>query len=246
MSVRAATVRRRGAAQPPERTYELLIFDWDGTLADSVKQIVRSMQLAITALRLPPRSDEQIAELIGLGFAEGLARLYPTYDSRRLLLLLAAYRARAPTIAYSAPLFAGVGETLAALRAQGYRLAIATGKTRSGLERSLESFPHLQPLFVTTRCADETADKPDPCMLREILAETGVRTEAALMIGDTEYDMAMAAALGMPALGVACGVHEAGRLLKAGARAVVDDVRAVPAWLGSLPEGSTSRLHGKG
>jgi phosphoglycolate phosphatase len=93
--------------------------------------------------------------------------------------------------------------------------------------------PGLKSMFVTTRCADETADKPDPLMLREILRETGLAAEQALMIGDTDYDVSMARALNMAALGVGCGVHEAGRLLRAGAAAVLGDVGAVPGWLGS-------------
>jgi len=214
--------------------YDLLIFDWDGTLADSAGQIVATMQQAIAALGLPPRTDQQIAELIGLGFNDSLTRLYPQLDTPMLLQLLRVYRERAPGTAYAAPLFEGAAESLFTLQEAGYRLAIATGKPRAGLQRSLAAHPHLLPLFVTTRCADETANKPDPLMLREILAETGVAAPRALMIGDTEYDAAMARALGVPALGVACGVHDAGRQLRAGALAVVESARAVPGWLGGL------------
>ncbi|MDB5988530.1 MAG: family hydrolase [Nevskia sp.] len=211
--------------------FDLLIFDWDGTLADSVGQIVATMQQAIAALGLPPRADQQISELIGLGFSDSLTRLYPQMDMPTLLRLLREYRERAPGTAYAAPLFAGAAESLSALRDDGYLLAVATGKPRAGLQRSLASHTHLQPLFTITRCADETANKPDPLMLREILAETGIAAERALMIGDTEYDIAMARAIGVPALGVACGVHDAGRQLRAGALAVVESARAVPGWL---------------
>ncbi len=214
-----------------ERKYDLLIFDWDGTLADSTGQIVSTMQAAIGVLKLPPRADHEIAELIGLGFGDGMHRLYPEFDKAAVLGLLAAYRERAPALSYVAPLFAGAMESLVALHADGYRLAVATGKPRAGLDRSLAHQPELLSLFELTRCADETADKPDPLMLSQILAATGVAAGRALMIGDTEYDVAMAVALNMPSLGVACGVHEAGRLLKAGARAVIEDVRAVPRWL---------------
>lgn len=215
------------------RHFDLLIFDWDGTLADSVGEIVSTMQSAIRVLDLPPRADQQIAELIGLGLADGMHRLYPEYATLTLLELLATYRAKAPGRVYEAPLFGGVDASLSGLRDAGHRLAIATGKPRFGLARSLVCHAQLAPLFELSRCADETADKPNPLMLAEILTATGVAPERALMIGDTEYDVAMASALGMPALGVACGVHDAGRLLKAGAKAVIDDVGAVPRWLGN-------------
>jgi phosphoglycolate phosphatase len=211
---------------------KLLIFDWDGTLADSAGQIAGSMQQAIAALNLPPRSDRDIRELIGLGLVDAMQRLFPELEVEEVLRLLGEYRRIAPgQAAYAAPLFAGAYEALCALREQGYLLAVATGKSRPGLDRSFREHQTLRPLFFATRCADETADKPDPLMLRQILDEAGLQPQQALMIGDTDYDVGMAAALGMPALGVGCGVHEAGRLLRAGARAVLDDVSRVPAWL---------------
>jgi phosphoglycolate phosphatase len=210
---------------------KLLIFDWDGTLADSVRQIVDTMQLAIRALKLPPREDAQIAQLIGLGFGDGLRLLYPEHDTGALLRLIAAHRQRVPVLAHAAPLFPGVDRSLSELSGAGYHLAVATGKSREGLDRSLQVHARLAPLFRATRCADETADKPNPRMLRELLELTGLAAHEALMIGDTEYDMAMARAIGMPALGVACGVHEPGRLLSAGAAAVVADACAVYDYL---------------
>lgn len=213
------------------KPYELLIFDWDGTLADSAGQIVSTMQRAIATLGLPPRADQQISELIGLGLADGMQRLYPEIETPVLLRMLFEYRRRAPSEAYIAPLFEGAVEALQALRDAGYRLAIATGKPRAGLEASLAHHGVIAPLFSLSRCADETADKPHPLMLEQILAETGVAADRALMIGDTEYDVAMARAIAMPALGVACGVHDAGRLLGAGAKRVIEAVRHLPDWL---------------
>lgn len=189
------------------------------------------MQLAIDALGLPPRSDQQIGELIGLGFADGLHRLYPEFDARDVMRLIFEYRKQAPTMAYIAPLFDDAAHTLQRLTDTGYTLAVATGKSRDGLDRSLQHHGGIGGLFATTRCADETADKPDPLMLREILRELQVPAEQALMIGDTEYDVEMARALGMPALGVSTGVHEPGRLLRAGALGVIGHVRGVPDWL---------------
>lgn len=211
--------------------YDLLIFDWDGTLANSAGQIVATLQDAIRSLGLPPREDRQISELIGLGIVDGVRRLYPEFDPGEMLKLIAGYRERAPAQTFQTLLFDGAADALAHLHGGGYRLAIATGKPRVGLDRSLEHHPQLQPLFSITRCADEAADKPHPLMLEQILAETGIAPERALMVGDTEYDVEMARAIGVTALGVACGVHAPDRLLRAGACAVVADVGAIPNWL---------------
>ena len=212
--------------------FSLLIFDWDGTLADSAGHIVGNMQQAIAALRLPERSDQAIRELIGLGPVDAMRRLYPELDVDEVLGLLGEHRRSAPSnLAPEAPLFAGAHQALSGLKSEGYMLAVATGKYRPGLSRSFVAHPAIRPLFTLTRCADESADKPNPLMLRQILDETGYKAEQALMIGDTEYDMHMARALNMPALGVACGVHEPGRLLRAGAEAVLEGVSSLPKWL---------------
>jgi phosphoglycolate phosphatase len=212
--------------------FSLLIFDWDGTLADSAGFMVAGMQEAILALELPPRPDEAIRELIGLGAVDGMQRLFPELPVQDVLARLAKYRhGRTVNMAHDAPLFDGAHEALRTLHGEGYGLAIATGKHRQGLDRSLVAHDYLRGLLRATRCADEALPKPDPLMLRQLLDEAGLQPEQALMIGDTEYDMAMARALGMPALGVACGVHEPGRMLRAGAEAVVSDVRSVPAYL---------------
>lgn len=215
-----------------ERRYDLLIFDWDGTLADSERLIVNSMQAAILELKLPPRDDKTIGQLIGLGLAEGMQVLYPEIDTDQLIRMLMSYRAKFVGQGHNeAPLFEGAADTLARLAEDGHLMAVATGKSRPGLKRSLHHHSGLAPLFAATRTADETANKPDPLMLRELLEELGVPVERALMIGDTEYDAAMARAIGMPMLGVSCGVHEPGRILAAGALALVESVNALPRWL---------------
>ncbi|HEY0974281.1 MAG TPA: HAD-IA family hydrolase [Solimonas sp.] len=211
---------------------KLLIFDWDGTLADSAAQIVGAMQGAIRGLGLPPREDEAIRDLIGLGLNEGLHKLYPDLELDGLRRLLDGYRAKwLAEGAGEAPLFAGALAAVQGLQAQGLRIAIATGKSRRGLDRSLRHHVDLSALVINSRCADETASKPDPRMLRELLMDEGLAPEQALMIGDTEYDAAMAHAIGMPALGVACGVHAPQRMRDAGAAAVIDAVRDLPDWL---------------
>lgn len=214
------------------RRFDLLIFDWDGTLADSERLIVDSFQAAIRALGLPPRDDSAIGQLIGLGMVEGMQTLYPELDTRELIRSLQDYRARHAGQAHAeAPLFERAEDTLRELAAADYRLAVATGKSRSRLTRSLRHHETLAGLFAATRTADETADKPDPQMLRELIGELGVPVGRALMIGDTEYDAAMARAIGMPMLGVTCGVHEPQRILAAGAVALVESVRELPGWL---------------
>ena len=213
---------------------QLLIFDWDGTLADSAGLIVGEMQRAIAELHLPPRDDRVIRELIGLGWQDVLGQLFPELDPMDVLRQLMDYRRRMPpSRAHEAPLFDGVLDTLHELDQAGKRLAVATGKPRKGLDASFVAHPRIGELISVSRCADETSSKPDPLMLRQILEATGHAAEEALMIGDTEFDIAMARAIGMPALGVACGVHEHDRLRDAGAVAVLESVKAVPAWLRS-------------
>lgn len=212
------------------RPYDLIVFDWDGTVMDSAAHIVLTMQRAIHDLRLPTRRPERMRELIGLGLEDVLRRLFPRQDPARLRALLTAYRRRytAPD-GTSAP-FAGAAEALAALRGQGYQLAVATGKSRRGLARNLEE-TGLAGYFCASCCADEATPKPAPDILEAILLRTATEPERALVVGDTEYDMAMAAGAGVAAVGVACGVHDGGRLLAAGAQVVLPDVAALPGWL---------------
>jgi phosphoglycolate phosphatase len=213
-------------------SYKLLIFDWDGTLADSAAQIVNAMQRAIDGLGLPPRSDESIRELIGLGLNEALTRLYPEMELTTVRALLDSYRARwLSEGGGEAPLFDGALQAIRSLHGRGHRLAIATGKSRAGLNRSLRHHADLGPLLVNSRTADETASKPDPLMLRQLLDEERMQPGEALMIGDTDYDLEMAAAIGMPSVGVICGVHSPQRLQRAGALALLESVRELPGWL---------------
>src|SRR5690349_13681819 len=138
------------------KRYELLIFDWDGTLADSAGMIVRAMQAAITGLKLPPRNDAQIAQLIGLGLNEALAQLYPEFDLMDLRRLLEGYRAQWLSAGGGeAPLFDGTLAAVQRLHGHGYRIAVATGKARRGLDRSLAHHHQLRLLVSSSRCADE-------------------------------------------------------------------------------------------
>lgn len=219
------------------RPYELLVFDWDGTLADSAALIVSGMQRAIGELKLPARDDRQIRELIGLSFHDAMGHLFPEFtpadihralEDYRRLLVAGGHSQHGPA---EAPLFDGALEMLRELRDAGYRLAVATGKSRASLQRSFTRHPELRSLIGASRCADETASKPDPAMLLELLQHEDLSPEAALMVGDTEFDIAMARAARMPAVGVACGVHEHDRLREAGALEILDGVSHLGAWL---------------
>lgn len=211
-------------------SFDLIVFDWDGTIMDSAGEIVGAMQQAIRDLGLPERQPEAMRELIGLGLDDVLARLFPELDTHRVKALLAAYRARYAMPGGGSSVFPGVPDTLTALHASGRTLAVATGKSRRGLDRAL-SETGLGPLFRISRCADEAVPKPAPDMLEDILLRTATQPHRALMVGDTEFDMAMAAAAGVPAVGVACGVHDTERLRAAGALEVLPDVCALPGWL---------------
>ena len=204
----------------------LLIFDWDGTLVDSREEIVRALQAAIAELALPPRSDQECANIIGLGLAESVEALYPGLSSAQGEAMAQSYSKH--FLAQNQPLsdnqyFPGARQTLANLRERGHRLAVATGKSRRGLDRVLARGDAAS-WFVATRTADETASKPNPLMLGELLEETGVTASEAVMIGDTSYDMEMAQQLGMPRVAVSYGVHDRDRLAKYSPLAIIDEV----------------------
>ncbi len=211
--------------------YELIIFDWDGTLLDSAGEIVAAMQQATAALGLPVRRDDELRRMIGLGLQDAFFRLYPELDEEAMEALLQGYRqlyGSTPRVYGEA--FPGVAESLDELRGQGMRLAVATGKSRRGLDRALTAVGW-ERHFVATRCADETAGKPDPLMLEELLWELDLEAEQALMVGDTTYDMEMARRAGMDAVGVAWGVHEQQELTQAGALTVLEGVTRLGGWL---------------
>lgn len=193
--------------------YRLLIFDWDGTLVDSEARIVECMQQAALDVGWPALAPEAVRDIIGLGLPEAIARLCPGIDDTLSEQLRQAYSARfvaadqTPT-----PFFPGVETGVGHLRSDAdLRLAVATGKSRRGLDRAF-ALTGSGDWFHASRTADETRSKPDPRMLEELLEELGVAADEALMIGDTEYDMQMARALGMDRLAVAYGVHSRERL----------------------------------
>ncbi|PWV59509.1 HAD-IA family hydrolase [Plasticicumulans acidivorans] len=214
--------------------YELLVFDWDGTLMDSEFRIVACLRAASHDCGLPELSAAEYRHIIGLGLLEACAVLYPDADAATHAALAEAYKQQ---FLYRNPaqmqLFDGARATLEQLRAAGYRLAVATGKSRVGLDRALRD-SGLGALFEATRCADETASKPDPRMLFELYAELDVAAERALMIGDTEFDLVMARAAGSGAIAATYGVHAREHLARFEPLAHLDDIAELPAVLATL------------
>ncbi|SIN80444.1 HAD-IIIA family hydrolase [Salinivibrio sp. ES.052] len=198
---------------PAIAPYSLLIFDWDGTVMDSIGRIVSSLDAAARLTgQLPILPPERLQSMIGLSLEKGYQLLYPDADPAWYPNWIAHYRQQFvhdnPT---PCQLYPGVKETLVELKAQGFQLAVATGKSRAGLDRAMaETGTH--DLFSVTRCADETASKPDPQMLDEVLAQTGIPRDRALMIGDTGHDMQLAINAGMARLAVTWGVEGAASL----------------------------------
>ena len=213
------------------RQYTLLVFDWDGTLMDSQAQIVNCMQSAISELNLEARTDQQISHIIGLGLEEALLQLYPSLDTKMINLAAQTYRDfylfkdKTPS-----PLFDEAKSVISDLRDNGYDLAIATGKSRRGLEKGLVE-TGMQEYFPVTRCADETRSKPHPQMLEEILVDYDTPAAKALMIGDSEYDLQLAKNARVDGLAVSYGVHGLIRLLKQEPVGFIDKINQLPEWL---------------
>ena len=190
----------------PQR-FELLVFDWDGTLMDSAASIVASLQWAAGDLGLPVPSEAQARHIIGLGLQEAIAEIMPDLPLADYPKLIDRYRFHYLARDHEIALFAGVAEGIPALAAAGFTLAVATGKSRRGLDRALVH-SGLGPCFQATRCADESFSKPHPAMLEALMTDLGIAPSATLMIGDTTHDLAMARNAGVQSLAVAYGAHE--------------------------------------
>jgi len=211
--------------------YKLLIFDWDGTLADSIGRIVTSMQGAAQRAGRPERDDEAVKGIIGLGLPEAILTLYPDLTEAQVI----AFRQHYADIyiasdAEPSPLFAGVAESLESFRDQGYRLAVATGKARRGLDRVLKA-QGWEGFFDITRAADETVSKPDPLMLNQILAHCDVPAQQALMVGDASFDLLMARNAGIDSVAVSYGAQSIERLRTFGPTLEINHFSELRAWL---------------
>ena len=213
--------------------YELLIFDWDGTLADSIGRIVDAMRQAADLSGRPVRDDLAIKGIIGLGLPEAIRTLYPDITGNDLIDFRQHYADSymAMDNDVPSPLFQGVLESIEGFRAEGYKLAVATGKARRGLNRVLKAHAWLD-YFDITRAADETASKPDPLMLHEILQHCGVQPERALMVGDSSFDLLMARNAGMDSVAVGYGAQTLDSLREYEPRLAIESFPELRAWLG--------------
>ncbi|MDF1764342.1 MAG: HAD-IA family hydrolase [Oleibacter sp.] len=213
-----------------QRKYDLIIFDWDGTLADSTGRIVDSMHIAGAACELPKLSDDQVRNIIGLGLPEAIRMLWPDINETQMPTLHAAYAQHFVHDSLVPMGFFDGAETMLDQLVVSRKLAVATGKSRKGLDRILDDL-QAQRWFAATRCADETLSKPNPLMLQQLLDELGVSVESAIMIGDTSYDLDMAAAIGMDRIGMTHGAHHQDVLLACQPLALCHTINELHHWI---------------
>ena len=188
------------------KQFDLIVFDWDGTLMDSTSTIVKCIQAAAKDLGLPVPADKTAAYVIGLGLQEAMEAVLPGIDPKYYPRMVERYRYHYLSKDHELTLFAGVRDMLNDLSQQGYFLAVATGKSRVGLNRALDAV-RLLTLFDATRCADETFSKPHPAMLQELTRELGQDMKRTVMIGDTTHDLQLALNAGAAAVAVEYGAH---------------------------------------
>lgn len=212
------------------RRFDLIVFDWDGTLMDSTACIADSLRAACGDLGYAVPSERDARYIIGLGLHDALAHVLPGVSVTHYPALVERYRHHFMRQDGGTTLFPGVAELLTALRASGHRLAVATGKSRRGLDRAL-SVTGLTELFAATRCGEEGLPKPHPHMLEWMMRELSVPAERTLMIGDTTHDLAMARSANVPALAMAHGAHGAVELLELEPLACLQNCAELRAWL---------------
>lgn len=209
--------------------YRLVVFDWDGTVIDSPAAIAECMQAASRELGLPVPPIERATHVIGLGLHDAMRIVAPELSGERYPEYIAAYRRHFLAREDRMPLFHGMQDLLRRL-SMTRRLAIATGKSRRGLERALDA-TGVRRLFTASRCADETHPKPHPAMLLELMQELSIEADGVLMIGDTSHDMEMARAAGVDGVAVTYGAHSERELRACGPRGCVSSVAALEQWL---------------
>lgn len=210
--------------------FPLVIFDWDGTLADSTAVIKRALQRSAEDLGYPVPTDAQASFIIGMGLRPALAHAIPSLRDEDLLPLTDRFRHHFTTNENEIVLFEGVHEMLAALKSRGHWLAVATGKSRRGLDRAFDTLG-LREYFVASRCADEGFSKPHPGMLHALFDETGMSAADAVMIGDTTHDLQLAENAGTASIAVTYGAHERELLTAHKPLTLVDSVSALRAFL---------------
>ncbi len=210
-------------------SYELVVFDWDGTLIDSAETIVRCIQDAARDMQLQVPEAARARHVIGLGLHDSLRHAVPGLPAERYMEFASHYRRHFLARQDAMLLFPGILQLLEELKSRRH-LAIATGKSRKGLERSLDA-GGLRRFFSASRCADETQPKPHPAMLLELIEEFSLDKSRVLMIGDTSHDMEMARAAGVDALAVSYGAHDEEDLRACGPLGCFADVASLREWL---------------
>ncbi|CAH1903511.1 putative phosphoglycolate phosphatase, clustered with ribosomal large subunit pseudouridine synthase C [Candidatus Nitrotoga sp. HW29] len=211
------------------KRYDLIVFDWDGTVMDSTAVIAGSIQAACRDLGLTEPSDVVAKYVIGLGLQEALRQAVPDLQEHQRDDLVARYRHHFLAQDETIPLFEGAQQTIAELHAAGYWLAVATGKSRQGLKRAMQT-SGMESYFHATRTADQTFSKPHPAMLLEIMDELGIMAPRVLMVGDTTHDLQMARNAGVDAIGMTHGAHPADQLRALEPLALLDDFVGLRAW----------------
>lgn len=212
------------------KRFELLVFDWDGTLLDSAGAIVESIMAACRDLDLPEPSENRARHVIGLGLGDALRHAVPDLPEHRYPQMVDRYRHHYLSKDHELRLFQGAAEMIAELEKAGFLLAVATGKSRLGLERAFTA-SGLGPFFQSSRCADECFSKPHPQMLEELMDEFSVSPHRTLMIGDTTHDLQMARNAGVDCLAVDYGAHTADVLDELNPLARLHDIGELAAWL---------------
>lgn len=212
------------------KQFDLIVFDWDGTLMDSTAIIVKCIQAAARDIGVPVPSKELAAHVIGLGLMEAMQAVLPGVDPKYLPRMVERYRYHYLAQDQELTLFEGAREMLADLSQQGYFLAIATGKSRVGLNRALDQVKLLS-LFDATRCADETFSKPHPAMLQELTRELGQDLRRTVMVGDTTHDLQMAINAGAAGIAVEFGAHPTEQLRALNPVYVAATVGELHQWL---------------
>jgi phosphoglycolate phosphatase len=210
--------------------FDLIVFDWDGTLMDSAACIAGSLQAACGDLGYPVPTDRDARYVIGLGLHDAMAHVLPGVAPTQYEPVVERYRHHFLARDSGTTLFAGVAEMVRDLHECGHLLAVATGKTRRGLDRALEA-SGLAHYFHATRCADEGHSKPHPGMLQWLMAALKTEPERTLMIGDTTHDMGMARTAGVPRLAIAHGAHDASDLVPYEPLAILENCGELRAWL---------------
>jgi len=202
--------------------YKLIIFDWDGTLMDSIDKIVLCMQQAAMQQRQIIPSEQAVKNIIGLSLLNAVKILFPTLSVKQQQALVESYRDQYHQSQHiDTPLYAGIVRLLNSLKTQGYILAVATGKGRKGLDTMLKK-SNTGALFSATICADEAHSKPDPLMINSLLEKLHIDASQALMVGDSSYDLEMARNARVDRLGVSYGVHDIKTLASFDPIAIVD------------------------